>query len=691
MRYKIHLTIIAACAVGILFAYYLYQAKEQTTSRLTLLNEITELERRQQELAREILHSGFFLYHDYDRIHRLLREMEHSLASATALHRGVGRERSPVPRLLESFSLDLQGKEEQIVRFLTLNSMLKNSAMYIPQLSRRIMATTPGGLDFRYQTILTDLTSALYLARNSLDPDLLMGLAATLEELAGVRPPAAAAELHQALLTHGRIFTQVLPEYERLLAAGLDPAGSRLLRQLLEAMKAENSSWLNRLNLLTHIFFAAFMASVVLIILLLIKAARENLALNQLSAALTVAATSDRLTQLANRFSFDSDQESRRRPLLLLINIDDFKHINDIYGVQAGDYVLAGLAAALERLQPPAIWSRCYRLGGDDFGMLLEEPVDFNPEELAGKILTAMDAEQFVYREQPIRITVSIGISRRRPLLETADMALKECKRLKRSRFLLYRDELNLQERIATNLRVLQNVRRALAADDILVYYQPIFDNLSGEIAKYEALVRLRDEDGAILSPGYFLDLVKESPLYPEITKRVVSQSFADLADSPYGFSINLAVTDILDTEVRDYILTMIATHPETARRLTFEILENEGMENMEEVRSFIEQVKEAGCQIAVDDFGSGYSNFAHILKLQVDSLKIDASLIRNIDHDTQARVMVHTIVDFCRKLGINTVAEFVHSAPVHAMVKQLGIDYSQGFHLGEPAPKCHS
>ncbi len=691
MRYKINLTIIAACAVGLLFAYYLYQAKEQTTSRLTLLNAITELERRQQELESEILHSGFFLYHDYDRIHTLLREMERALAGAAALHRGVGDERSPVPRLLESFSRDMEGKEEQIVSFLTLNSMLKNSAMYIPQLSRRIMAAAPDGLDSRYQAILTDLTASLYLARNSLDPDLLLGFSATLEELAAARPPTAAAELHQALLTHGRLFTQMLPEYERLLAAGLEPSGSLILQQLLEAMKTENSSWLNRLNILTYIFFAAFMASVVLIILLLIKAARENLVLNQLSTALTAAATSDRLTQLANRFAFDSDQESRQRPLLLLINIDEFKHVNDIYGVQAGDYVLAGLAASLAALQPPGTWSRCYRLGGDDFGLLVEEPAAFSPEELAGKILLAIETEKFFYREQPIRITVSIGISRRRPLLETADMALKESKRLKRTKFLIYQEELHLQERISTNLNVLQNVRRALAGDDILVYYQPIFDNFSGKIAKYESLVRLRDKDGTILTPGYFLDLVKESPLYPEITKRVVAQSFADMADCRYGFSINLALADILDIEVRDYILAMIAAHPETARRLTFEILENEGMENVEEVRAFIEQVKEAGCQIAVDDFGSGYSNFAHILKLQVDSLKIDASLIRNIDHDTQARVMVHTIVDFCRKLGINTVAEFVHSAQVHAMVRELGIDYSQGFHLGEPAPKCQS
>lgn len=159
------------------------------------------------------------------------------------------------------------------------------------------------------------------------------------------------------------------------------------------------------------------------------------------------------------------------------------------------------------------------------------------------------------------------------------------------------------------------------------------------------------------------------------------------MANCACGFSLNLAVADILDTEVRYYILQMLATYPATARRLTFEILENEGMENVEAVQAFIDEVKAAGCQIAVDDFGSGYSNFAHILTLKVDILKIDATLIRNIDDDPQARVLVHTIVDFCRKLGIKTVAEFVHSAPVYETVKELEIDYSQGFYLGKPHP----
>ncbi|MFH7319568.1 EAL domain-containing protein [Desulfurivibrio sp. D14AmB] len=687
MRLKIHLTIAVACLVGILFGYYLKGAKEQTTVRLTLLNQITLLERQQKQLDSEILHSAFFLYHDYDRIHATLRQIKHTLTSAMELHAGISGNHSQVCDLLTGYRQMVELNEERIIRLLTLNSMLKNSAMYIPQLTRQAGLDAPT-LDPHYHVLLTDLNSTLHLSRNSLDPDLLRGLSLSLEALATHPPPPGTEHLHPLLLAHGRVFAETLPDYSRLLAAILQPAAGNLLWQLQEALKTENSHWLIRLNRLTYIFFGAFLAAMLLVVALLLKTERENLALNRLSAALSAAATTDNLTQLANRFAFDHDQESRRRPLLFLVNIDDFKHINDLYGVQTGDYVLVDLAARLEKLSAPGNWSRCYRLGGDDFGLLLEEPADFTPDNLAQTIVAAVEGELFVHREQPIRLSISMGISRQRPLLETADMALKETKRLKRTKFTIYRSELNIQARIAANLQMLQKARRALAEDDILVYYQPIFDNLSGEIARYECLVRMRDEDGAILTPGHFLDLIKESYLYPQFTKQVVAKSFSDFADCRYSFSINLALTDILDSEVRDYLLAMIDANPATAARLTFEILENEGMKNVEEVRSFIARVKQAGCQIAVDDFGSGYSNFAHLLTLQVDTLKIDASLIRNLDHDTQARVMVHTIVDFCRRLGIKTVAEFVHCAAVHQVVKELGIDYSQGFHLAEPAPR---
>ncbi|MDF1615650.1 EAL domain-containing protein [Desulfurivibrio dismutans] len=691
LRAKIYFTIAVALLVGVLFAYYSKQAKEQTTTRLTLMSVLNQLDHQQQELDGEILHSGFFLFHDYDRLHAMLARIDKSLQDTTELYSQVALDKdSPVPELLAAYHASLADKEELIFRFLTANSMLKNSAMYVPGLSRRIMLEHPG-ISHDYHRLLTDLTSALYLAHNSMDPDLLGAMAQPLEGLAGHRPQnEGLQQLHQALLAHGRVFNKTLPDYNHLLNATMDSSGGKVLNQLQQALQEENRRWLTRLNSLSYLFFAAFMGSVVLIILLLFKTERENQALNRMSNALHRAATRDQLTGLANRFAFDSDQTRCRHPLLLLINIDDFKHVNDLYGVRAGDYVLNELAAIFRQLLPESPWGDCYRLGGDDFGLLLdEEKEQIAAEELARRVLTAVGQAEFNYRDQPIRVNVSLGISRLRPLLETADLVLNEVKKHRLGSFLVYQEELNLQERIAGNLEVLENARRALNQDDVLAYYQPIVDNTSGEIIKYEALVRLRNPDGQVLSPVMFLEVVKESSLYPEFTRRMVDKIFADFADCRYGFSLNLSIADILEKEVRDYIMAKVRDYPEMAQRLTFEILESEGVENVEPVQAFIEQVKAAGCQIAIDDFGSGYSNFAHILQFKVDSIKIDASLIRNIHQDQQARVLVRTIVDFCRQLGIRTVAEFVHSEDVLRVVKELGIDYSQGYHLGQPTPHC--
>lgn len=693
LRAKIYLTIAFALLVGVLFAYYSQQAKEQTTTRLTLMSQLNELDRRQQELDGEILHSGFFLFHNYDNIHAMLGGIGNTLQHIEALYARVSTGgASAVPKLLAEYHRSLAAKEELVYRFLTTNSMLKNSAMYVPGLSRRIMLEHPE-ISHHHHRLLTDLTSALYLAHNTMDPDLLAAMQTPLGKLAAMTVPPEnqpLVQLHQAMLAHGQVFQDTLPTYNYLLNRTMDSSGAAILDQLLKALQAENQRWLNRLNLLSYIFFAAFLASVGLIILLLVKTERENQALNRMSQALHRAATRDQLTGLANRFAFDSDQGRCRHPLLLLINIDDFKHVNDLYGVRAGDYVLTELAAILRRQLPAQPWGRCYRLGGDDFGLLLDEAdTTVQPQSLAQQVLAAVDQSEFNYRDQPIRINVSIGISRLRPLLETADLALNEVKKLRRGSFLIYQEELNLQERIADNLQVLENARRALSNDDVLVYYQPIVDNRTGKIVKFESLVRLRNPDGQVLSPVMFLDVVKESSLYPEFTRRMVDKTFADLADCRYGFSLNLSIADIVEQEVQDFIMAKIKAHPEIARRLTFEILESEGVENIALVQSFIERVKAAGCQIAIDDFGSGYSNFAHILQFKVDSIKIDATLIRNIHQDQQAQVLVRTIVDFCRQLGINTVAEFVHSEEVLQVVKELGIDYSQGYFLGKPAPHC--
>ena len=200
--------------------------------------------------------------------------------------------------------------------------------------------------------------------------------------------------------------------------------------------------------------------------------------------------------------------------------------------------------------------------------------------------------------------------------------------------------------------------------------------------------MRLVNESGQIIPPGLFLHVAKKSKQYIYITKAVIKEAFKYFHKKDIIFTINLSIEDILNMETVEYILDSLKTF-EIGKQVVFEILESEGIERYEEVYDFIKQVKKLGCRIAIDDFGSGYSNFNHILKLEIDYIKIDSSLIENIDVDRNSQIIVETIVSFCEKLNIKTIAEKVHSREVFDTVVSLGVRYSQGYYLGKPIAYC--
>ncbi|MDD3505483.1 MAG: EAL domain-containing protein [Sulfurimonas sp.] len=267
--------------------------------------------------------------------------------------------------------------------------------------------------------------------------------------------------------------------------------------------------------------------------------------------------------------------------------------------------------------------------------------------------------------------------------LEKADIALKSAKKQQKS-FLLYDEKLNIEDEYKKNMEWVKKLKKAIERDRIVPYFQPIFDNSTDKIASYECLIRLIDDEDSVISPYYFLNIAKKSRLYSTLTKIMVEKSCIYFEYLNYAFSINLSVEDILDKDVVNYIKEKIQTH-NVANRIIFEILESEGIEEYEEVSAFIGEMKRLGCRIAVDDFGSGYSNFEHLLKLNVDYIKIDGTLIKNLDKDISAQIIVGTIVDFAKRLNLLTVAEFVHNKEIFEKVKELNVDRTQGYFLSEP------
>ena len=235
------------------------------------------------------------------------------------------------------------------------------------------------------------------------------------------------------------------------------------------------------------------------------------------------------------------------------------------------------------------------------------------------------------------------------------------------------------------NLDIMKTVKIALDNCNIVSYFQPIINNKTKEVEKYESLVRLINEKGEILSPFYFLSISKKGNYYNEITKRVLENSFKILHTINTKLSINISAQDIEKDETRHYILTLLEQYSNDAHRIIFELLEDENIKDFNIIKDFISTVKAKGVQIAIDDFGAGYSNFQRILEFEPNILKIDGSLVKNIEHDMFSRNIIETIVLFAQKQNIETIAEYVENESIFNILNEIGVDYSQGFYFGKP------
>lgn len=390
----------------------------------------------------------------------------------------------------------------------------------------------------------------------------------------------------------------------------------------------------------------------------------------------------DTMTGLPNRQKMQIDMQSGAARIVVVFNIDDFKEMNDLFGLSAGDELLRQIGEWFKKSGYSP-----YRISGDEFALFFLEERDL--EAIRAQItesLLSIEEEMFYIQDEIVNIRMSVGIAiGKERLLAQADIALHVAKNNKMP-FAFYDENDNIEEKYRTNIEMARVVRQALSNNRILCHYQPIKDLQMAEIKKYETLVRLLDENGEIIFPDSFLFVAKKTKLCPQITCQVVEQACKAFSTRQEQFSINLSIGDIQNTHTAKHIIdTIIST--KTASRIVFEILESEGIEKYSEIENFISTVKSLGAKIAIDDFGTGYSNFEKILKLNIDYIKLDGSLIRNIVFDSRKRIIVETIVAFAKKIGLKTIAEYVSDIEVYGLIKEMGVDYAQGYYIGKPQP----
>ena len=400
----------------------------------------------------------------------------------------------------------------------------------------------------------------------------------------------------------------------------------------------------------------------------------------------------DQLTSLPNLYQLRKDLQTQEEQGLIIVKIDNFLLINNFYGFVVGDYVIESVG---KYLKSTLSYHKLYRLSGAEFAFTLEEHLGFY--ELK-EYLTNLYAKikNFVVDYQDVRIFIDFTLSsaaaspsKNNNIFSKVSMALKYAQDNKLP-FWIHEERMAFENEYKRNLQLSEIVRDGVENSRVVPYFQAIVDNKTGKIVKYESLARLIQKDEKILPPTLFIPVAQKIKVYSDITKSMIEKTFEVFENEEYDFSINISIEDIIDSEIFYFIVDKLK-HSSASNRVTFELLESESIQDFSKVERFINEVKRYDAKIAIDDFGSGYSNFSYLIKMQVDYIKIDGSLIKDIDVDKHALMVVETIVEFAHKLNIQTVAEYVHSSSVLAKVKEIGIEYSQGFIIDKPSLELSS
>ena len=415
----------------------------------------------------------------------------------------------------------------------------------------------------------------------------------------------------------------------------------------------------------------------------------------------------DQLTGLLNRVTFVRMLAHRlsyaRRydgaGALLMIDVDGLAHINETAGARAGDDVLRAVASVLrERLRDADLLSR---LGGDEFGVVLGEVDATAARGLAVELAEAIarHPDTVAGASKPIELGASIGValfadegSTPEDLFMHADQALAEAKEAGRGHAVVYDARVRRRRLDVTTRRTwAEKLRAGLQSDAFLLDCQPIVDIDTGQPVQYELLLRLRDDDGAIVRPHAFMAVAERFGLMRAIDEWVIRRAIAIArarADrgEPVTLAVNISGESVGDPTLLPLIVTELIDDPEVGRHLVFEITERTAVEDMEQAKRLIARLSEFGCRFALDDFGAGVGSFHYLKHLPVDYLKLDGEFTRTLPHSREDQEIVRAVVQAARGLGKSVVAECVEDAEILAAVKAFGVDLAQGLHVGRPA-----
>ena len=467
-----------------------------------------------------------------------------------------------------------------------------------------------------------------------------------------------------------------------------------------EALDNNQITYKETQRLQIYIVSAAFALSMIISAMVIARVARANKRIAHL-------ANHDDLTGLHNRRSFeqhlqytiDNAERSDNTHGLLYLDLDRFKIVNDTCGHHAGDQLLIQLTQMMqERLRRGDLFAR---VGGDEFAIIAQGSCFQDIQQLADDLRVIVSEYVFRYQEQSFKVSLSIGVTpidgqiqSMERVLADVDSACYVAKQSGRNRVHVTQDNDAEVVQYRSNLAGIQAIRKALADDRLSLFYQPIFhiEENSVTISHCEILLRIRSENGELYSPTRFIPIAEKYNIMTEIDQWVFTHVVDWLVEHQSDLVIprllvNLSGLSFANEEFNQFIVERLSRGDVDPSYIAFEISEAAAVKDFDKVSHFIDRIRALGCELALDDFGSGFSSFAYLKKLSFDYLKIDGSLVSNIATNSVDREMVSAINQIGHTVGAKTIAEFVEDDASLKYLREMNVDYAQGYGLRMPTP----
>jgi EAL domain-containing protein (putative c-di-GMP-specific phosphodiesterase class I)/GGDEF domain-containing protein len=448
-------------------------------------------------------------------------------------------------------------------------------------------------------------------------------------------------------------------------------------------MRFNNDEIIHKNNIFIYRFFGLILIMMLIVGFLLHQGFKSIL--NFFTQQISI----DQLSGLKNRMALTNLIHLKEKHVLILSDIKDFSFINELYGVDVGNEVLKQVSTAFEKFANKHDF-KAFRIASDEYVLYKKEDIfdadDYNDIlEALHKDINALE----IFIEEVIdviKIDINSGlVFDDSNSLEKAQMALKKAKGITSS-FIAYSKNIDTKEKSEFTLKIRTSIRHGLNGKNIIPFFQPITNN-QGQITKYEALIRIiefKDGKKSIIFPDSFIEISKQNTSYTEISKIMIEKSLSFFKNRDEKISINISPGDLFNVEIMDTLIENIKKF-DTPSKIVVEITEQDGIVDFDRFVHGIKRLKRLGVMLAIDDFGSGYANYAHILVIKPDYLKIDGSLVTKILQDDDIKILIRSIILFAKELNIKIIAEYIENKEIFELLKEYGVDEFQGYYFGKP------